>query len=60
MGAHHVHLVADLGLLECLLRLRHLLQPLALLAALKELEVRIGRLPTRPMGPRIVDLATQA
>ena len=36
--------------------LRTALQPLELLVALKELEVRIGRRPTRPMGPRIIDL----
>jgi 2-amino-4-hydroxy-6-hydroxymethyldihydropteridine diphosphokinase len=36
--------------------LRTVLPPDALLGALKELEVRIGRVPTHRMGPRVIDI----
>lgn len=37
-------------------RLRTVLEPLPLLAALKQVEHRIGRRPTHRFGPRVIDL----
>ena len=45
-----------IGYLMNTLVLRTQLAPEALLPALKELELRIGRAPTHRMGPRVIDL----
>ena len=42
--------------LNMALKLRTHLEPAPLLAAVKELETRIGRVPSRRMGPRLIDI----
>lgn len=42
--------------LNMAVRLRTSLEPASLLARLKDIEVRLGRIPTHRMGPRVLDI----